>query len=163
MSKDKTEHYERVENFHRLAGQPRPVHIIIPEEERRILRAKLILEEAIETIEALGIDIWIEPYYDEPMDVEMKNIVFEPSTTRKPDIEEIIDGCCDIIYVTTGTLIEMGVPDKPFQEEIDENNLSKFDDGWYKREDGKIMKSPNWKPPKIKELLEEYGWNDEEN
>ncbi len=51
---EQSSHQQRVEHFMRQARQPLPEEPSIPSEEIRRLRAKLILEEALETIKALG-------------------------------------------------------------------------------------------------------------
>lgn len=148
-----TEHQERVEKFMKLAGQELPDRPTLPNEEVRLLRAKLILEEALETIEALGMSVCVT--YKDGLTfgptIEKHNICFIPNKTA--NLEEIIDGCCDISVVTIGTLSACGVPDQPFLEEVDENNLAKFGPGGYRREDGKWVKPPDHTPPKIKEVL----------
>jgi predicted HAD superfamily Cof-like phosphohydrolase len=124
-----TEHQERVEKFMKLAGQELPDRPTLPNEEVRLLRAKLILEEALETIEALGMSVCVT--YKDGLTfgptIEKHNICFIPNKTA--NLEEIIDGCCDISVVTIGTLSACGVPDQPFLEEVDENNLAKFGPG----------------------------------
>ncbi|RME85522.1 MAG: hypothetical protein D6785_04320, partial [Planctomycetota bacterium] len=50
----KSPHQKRVEEFMRLAGQEIPEVPTLPDEKTRLLRSKLILEEALETIHALG-------------------------------------------------------------------------------------------------------------
>lgn len=143
----KTEHQQRVEEFMKLAGQEVPARITVPSEEVRRLRAKLILEEALETVEALGFhhvgvkDTTVDDYLSNCQSVE-------------PDLVEVIDGCSDLKVVTTGTLSAFGVPDLIFQCEVDNNNLAKFGPGGYRREDGKWMKPVDHKPPKIAELIE---------
>lgn len=128
----------------RKADQEIPSKPTIPSEEIRKLRATLILEEALETIAALGFEvvsgdgtpgIGIAPY-------------------GKPNLEEIADGCADLSVVTIGTLSACGIHDEELLKEVDDSNLRKFDIGSYKREDGKWMKPPNWKTPVIKEVLE---------
>ncbi len=52
--KNTTDHYDRVKTFMKLAGQDTPDEPIFPSLEIRKLRATLILEEAMETIYALG-------------------------------------------------------------------------------------------------------------
>ena len=52
-----TQHYERVKTFMENAGQAVPSAVTEPPAITRTLRAKLILEEALETIQALGITV----------------------------------------------------------------------------------------------------------
>lgn len=147
-----SKHQERVAEFMRLAGQETPNKPCLPSLKVRELRAKLILEEALETIEALGFSVRIDNGTEYDTDVVISdNMYFDESFT--PNLEEIIDGCCDISVVTQGTLIACGIPDDPFLEEVDNNNLAKFGSGHSRREDGKLIKPPNHKPPRIKEIL----------
>lgn len=150
----KTPHQVAVENFMRLAGQEVPKqptsHVSVP---TRILRAKLILEECLETIyEGLGVTVSLNLGSYGTAQISITQCDFE---THDSDINlvELIDGCCDIKVVTTGTLSACGVPDLLFQEEVDQNNLDKFGPGGYRREDGKWVKPPEHKPPRIEEIL----------
>lgn len=145
----KSKHQQRVEEFMLLARQEVPDKPTIPSKEVRELRAKLILEEALETIQALGFTV-----YSVEGSVNLANKGWQLAEAYHADLEEIIDGCCDIQVVTTGTLSACGVPDKPFQKEVDKNNLAKFGPGHTIREDGKLVKPPDHKPPQIKEILD---------
>lgn len=138
---NKSEHYKRVEKFMQMARQETPELAKIPSEDVRRLRAKLIIEEAIETVNALGFS------------VETHAGKCEFVADRTPNLIEIIDGCCDVRVVTTGTLIACGVPDLPFQNAVDENNLAKFGPGHSWREDGKLIKPEGHKPPDIIGIL----------
>ncbi len=144
MIPQKSDHQLRVEIFMARANQEVPLKPTVPDEKTRRFRAKIILEEALETIKALGFQVVLDPKTSEPM---IGDAAYEPN------LVEIVDGCADIRVVTTGTLSACGVADREVQEEVDANNLSKFGPGSYKREDGKWMKPPTWKPPRIKEIL----------
>jgi predicted HAD superfamily Cof-like phosphohydrolase len=143
----KTSHQIRVEKFMLAAGQSVPQKPCIPNELTRILRARLILEECLETVEALGFQIDGGPK-------AMAEEILDGTADCKPDLIEIIDGCCDIKVVTTGTLSACGLPDDPFQVEVDLNNLAKFGPGGHRRSDGKWEKPPNFTGPDIKGVLE---------
>lgn len=141
-----TPHYVRIREFMQKAGQDTPAVVTIPDEATRILRAKLILEEALETLTALGVSATIAPD-SKPALGRSTELNFE--IVSEPDLEEIVDGCADISVVTMGTLIAFGVDDEPILEEVDKANLRKFEEGSYRREDGKWMKPPGWTPPDI--------------
>jgi len=144
VNPEKSDHQLRVEIFMARANQDVPLVPTIPDEKTRRFRAKIILEEALETIKALGFNVIQNPKTTEP---EIGPEVYEPN------LVEIVDGCADIRVVTTGTLSACGVADEEVQIEVDNNNLSKFGPGSYKREDGKWMKPPTWKAPRIREIL----------
>ncbi len=122
---------------HDIRKRPVPA---LPDEQTRLLRAKLIMEEAVETVEALGFQVQVIPGEDEP-------ITFRPHPVHKPDLVEILDGCADIFVVTTGTLVACNVPDKKLLEIVDENNMDKFKPGHSFSESGKLIKPPDHRGP----------------
>lgn len=136
----KSEHQQKVEQLMLHADQELPKFPCEPTAKVKILRARLILEEALETIEALGVTHNIQ---DPQFDISGHDF----------NLVEVIDGCCDIKVVTTGTLSACGVDDMFYQHEVDMNNLLKFGPGGYKDEHGKWIKPPDHKPPNIKGLL----------
>lgn len=132
------------------AGQDTPDTVTVPEPATRILRAKLILEEALETVHALGVIV-------RAGDEEGPELVeghLHYSDGREPNLEMVVDGCADISVVTIGTLVAFGIDDEPVLEEVDRANLRKFGPGGWMREDGKWMKPPDWTPPDILGAIE---------
>jgi len=128
------------------AGQATPDAPVIPSEEIRILRAKLILEEALETVRGLGVGVRLGP---DGAVVSSKEADLQFHIDRPVDLEEVVDGCADISVVTIGTLIAFGVDDEPVLEEVDAANLRKFAPGGHRRADGKWIKPSDWTPPDI--------------
>ena len=59
----------------------------------------------------------------------------------------MIDALCDLLYVTLGAAVEMGVELEPFFAEVHAANMKKV--GGLIREDGKQLKPANWQPPDI--------------
>ncbi|MFQ5570917.1 MAG: hypothetical protein ACE5G0_14650 [Rhodothermales bacterium] len=137
----------------RKAGQATPSTPTVPDEETRILRAKLILEEALETVRALGVGVRLAEGHgpEGVVSAEESDLAFY--IDGEADIEWVVDGCADISVVTIGTLIAFGIDDEPILEEVDRANLRKFGPGGYMREDGKWMKPPDWTPPDIMGVL----------
>ncbi len=148
-----TPHYTRVAQFMRQAGQDVPAAPTVPDEETRRLRAKLILEEALETVKALGVGVRVTT--EDGREVDFSHIDhLDFFSEGAVDLEGVVDGCADISVVTIGTLIAFGVDDAPVLEEVDRANLRKFGPGSYARADGKWMKPPDWRPPDIRGVLE---------
>ena len=152
-----TPHYTRVRAFMQKVGQETPSSPMIPDERTRLLRAKLILEEAIETINALGVEVRLRGTGGQAgiVTVDPHELAF--AIKGEVDLEGVVDGCADISVVTVGTLIAFGVDDEPILEEVDRANLRKFGPGSYAREDGKWIKPPDWTPPDILGVLERQG------
>jgi predicted HAD superfamily Cof-like phosphohydrolase len=140
----RSEHQRRVDDFMRLAKQGVPDRPTEPTEAVRLLRAKLIFEEAMETIEK-GLGVCCRVIDD----------VADFTIAGPFDLLETIDGCCDLSVVTVGTLTAVGIPDEPFLKLTDENNLAKFGPGHTIRADGKLIKPPGHRPPDIAGKLAE--------
>ena len=77
---------------------------------------------------------------------------------RKKDLVEIADALGDKLYILCGTILAHGLQDKIVEvfDEIQRSNMSKLSaDGTpVIREDGKILKGPNYFKPNIKSILE---------
>lgn len=74
------------------------------------------------------------------------------------DLVEIADALGDMMYILCGTIIEHGLQHKIEEvfDEIQRSNMSKLDkDGRpIYREDGKVMKGPNYFKPDFSKILE---------
>ena len=77
---------------------------------------------------------------------------------RKKDLVEIADALGDKLYILCGTILAHVLQDKILEvfDEIQRSNMSKLSaDGTpVIREDGKILKGPNYFKPNIKSILE---------
>ena len=74
------------------------------------------------------------------------------------DLVEVADALGDMLYILCGTIIEHGMQDKIEEvfDEIQHSNMSKLgEDGKpIYREDGKVLKGPNYFKPNIKNILD---------
>ena len=77
---------------------------------------------------------------------------------QNDDLVEVADALGDMLYILCGTIIEHGMQYKIEEvfNEIQRSNMSKLDvDGKpIYREDGKVLKGPNYFKPNIKEILD---------
>ena len=73
------------------------------------------------------------------------------------DIIEVADALGDMLYILCGTIIEHGMQDiiEPVFDEIQKSNMSKLgeDGNPIFREDGKVMKGPNYFKPDFKQFF----------
>ena len=68
------------------------------------------------------------------------------------DLEGIADAIGDMLYVVLGAAVAHGINIEPIFEEIHRSNMSKFGDhSW--REDGKLVKGPNYSPAYLLPIL----------
>ena len=76
---------------------------------------------------------------------------------NKNDLIEVADALGDMLYILCGTIIEHGLQYKIDEifDEIQRSNMSKLDNNGNPifREDGKVLKGPNYFRPNIKKIL----------
>ena len=119
--------FTRVMDFMNNFGQEVKYNPEFPDEKVQKLRISLIEEELEELKEAMG----------------------------KEDIVGVADALTDILYVTYGAGAAFGIDlDKCFKE-VHSSNMSKLDrDGLpIYREDGKILKGPNYFEPNLEKIV----------
>lgn len=119
-----------VQDFHVKYGCLVNYKPTMPDTETRLLRASLIVEEVAEFMVA----------------------------ARNKDMVGMCDALADLLYVTYGTAVVMGVDIENFSEEVQRSNMSK--DGGGQDSGGKVMKGPDFFPPDISEILRLQGWDD---
>ena len=136
---------QEVKEFMKRAGQPVPDSLEIPNKEKCLLRNSLIEEEYNEYREAVG-------FYKDENGVEQFDIArFDPV--------KVVDALSDLIYVTTGGFVDLGISMNECLEEVCRSNNSKFRDGYWFREDGKLMKSPLYDEADFKSIVEKNKKN----
>jgi len=73
---------------------------------------------------------------------------------RERDAVEILDGLVDLAYVVLGVALDCGFDLDAAFEEVHRSNMSKLlpDGTVLRREDGKVLKGPNFTPPDLRAL-----------
>jgi len=140
---------EQVREFHKkILGEFSPIGTPrLPDDETRLLRARLIAEEAAETVVALV-------GRDEALKVLIKQLERAASARRAPNLVEAIDGLCDVLYVVLGTAEKLSCDIEPFFDEVHRSNMTK---GHAAAPDGtpgkKGSKGPGFERARIAEML----------
>lgn len=137
-----------VRQFHETYGMPIASDTPDVDCERIHLRLNLIAEEFTELIGAA-----YGTKARETLEAAWKKACEQDDGTR--DTVEVADALGDLIYVIYGASLEFGLPMEKVLAEIQASNLSKLgaDGKPIYREDGKVMKGPNYFPPDIKKVL----------
>lgn len=159
----KSRHQMRVERFMRrlgVASGNNQLHALrsVPggtEEEgemtlgERKLRARLMLEEVLETINnGLGLEVSFRGRWGE--DYVVIGQVDYDDRGNGVDLVALADGVCDIKVTATGTLSAAGIRDNMIQVIVDSANLKKFSgDGHVDVDTGKWIKPTDFVPPDI--------------
>lgn len=88
---------------------------------------------------------------------DTKSIAACMALTGKRNGKEVVDSATDSIYFWLGMMIEMGFDPRDAFHEVHASNMTKPDENGkpIKREDGKVMKGPNYMEPNIPAAL---GW-----
>lgn len=142
-------HERRVREMMTLFGQAVPSSPEVPPLDVRVLRARLLLEEVLEYIEAAGLALW--SHHDGSMQpFTMETAVI--TSSGSPDLVAMTDALADITVVTTGAFAAQGTRMAPILECVDANNIAKYARG-RKDEHGKFIKAENHPKPDIATML----------
>jgi predicted HAD superfamily Cof-like phosphohydrolase len=112
-----------------------------------------------EFMNAFGQDVETEPQWTSVSELRYELIREELAELRegldKRDIVEVADALTDLLYVVYGAGHSFGINlDKCFKE-VHNSNMSKLDEDGKPiyREDGKVLKSKNYRPPDLRKVL----------
>lgn len=115
--------------------------------------ARLLFEETMETIAALGVDVFIDHEGAGPIRVD-RNHSFCVIGDETPNLVEVADGVADMIYVGLCGANACGIDMEPICEAIWSANLRKFSGDAHLGEDGKWKKPTGFVDADVKALLE---------
>lgn len=145
----------KVREFHEAFDHPIADKVDDMTPEVRALRVRLIAEELAELCHAWGVNLSMTVLAAEPEETDQLSVI--PLQTFEVDHVEGADALGDLDYVVQGANLVAGYPSEAVLDEIHLSNMSKLgEDGKpIKREDGKILKGPNYYAPqqKIQETL----------
>lgn len=133
---------DQVREFHETFGVPVLSKPAVPAKERVDLRRKLTREEGIELVD------------------ELRNYPLTNFDDGKVDICGVAKELADVLYIAYGTALEFGIDLDAVFAVVHASNMSKLgpDGKPVRREDGKILKGPNYEPPDIAGCLRAQGW-----
>lgn len=96
----------------------------LPDAATRLLRARLVLEEALEFVKGCGCTLELTMSAMAGSGV-MDEVVVVPDAKQEPDFVEYVDACIDQLVVTYGALNAAGVKVQPAWDEVQRSNMSK--------------------------------------
>ena len=126
------------------------------------------MKKQIAAVEAFHKAFKIDNRYEATADIDEKTKILRYKLMREEneeyleaaqngDLVEIADALGDMLYILCGTILSHGLQDKIEEvfEEIQRSNMSKLDkDGApIYREDGKVLKGPNYEKPNLDDLF----------
>jgi predicted HAD superfamily Cof-like phosphohydrolase len=137
----------------RIYGQEVKPHPEMPDEPTRILRARLMVEEDLETVlKGLGVQIVIE-HGDEMHVVQMSDLKFR--INGPGSLVELADGIADKLVTTYGTANAAGINAAACFAEVHDSNMTKTNtDGTVTRDSfGKVVKPAHYRPANMAKVL----------
>lgn len=128
----------------------------------RIMQKQLEAVKLFHTSFGLGVSDEMKACLGEQKNMLRFNLMKEENeeyleAVQNNDLVEIADALGDMLYILCGTILEHGLQHKIEEvfDEIQRSNMSKLgEDGQpIYREDGKVMKGPNYFKPNFEEIL----------
>ncbi len=95
---------------------------------------------------------WNEGELQLRMDLHQEEYLELLEAIGNRDLVETADALADLLYVLCGTALVLGIPLDAIFAEVHRSNMTKVADG-LRRDDGKILKGPNFSPPDIAGIL----------
>lgn len=154
-----SEQTNKIREFMQALGQPvRTNPFDEAAREEHVLRARLILEEALEFAEAAGLVVRSAKSGDVLKQIEDLKVQPNPDFRVKYDPVEAEDALTDLDYVVKGARVQLGLPESDAFDEVHDSNMSKLGaDGKPIHDDfGKILKGPNYFKPNLFKVIEKY-------
>lgn len=154
-----------VKEFHEKFNHPIRLTPTVPTTSERLLRVKLVMEEALEFASASGVDVCVghDLGVNSLLD-GLCELLFDEADPSFVNVVEAADSLGDLRYVTDGANLTWGFPQEEILYEIHRSNLTKLGKNGLPiyRKDGKVEKGPDYDKPHIKEILIEKGWSEDE-
>lgn len=98
----------------------------LPDPAIRLLRARLVFEEALEFVKGCGCTVTLTTVGpDEQRTGVIDDIAVDLDPYGRPDLTEYVDGCIDQLVVTYGALNAAGIKARSAWDEVQRSNMSK--------------------------------------
>lgn len=120
-----TDPFAMTGHFHQVTRMPTPEWPIKPSVSHRERRLRLVLEEFLELVEAMGFTLEIDGVR---FDQGHETIGVRHIEGSRYDIVETLDALADINVVVNGTAVEFGLPMHFANHEVYCSNLTKLDE-----------------------------------
>lgn len=146
-------HPTPVREFHEVFGHPVSYDpTVVPAIDVRVLRVQMLASELVELARAYGVQLKVDSTQSKEED---KCVLCRAAQDATYDVIEAADALGDIRYITDGGNLISGFPGEAILAEIHRSNMSKLleDGSVLRREDGKILKGPNYTKPDIRRVL----------
>lgn len=128
---------------------------------------RAIMKKQLEAVEqfhrAFGVGVALQPTINTAQIAKLRFSLMKEENEEyleafeKGDLVEVADALGDMMYILCGTILSHGMQHiiEAVFDEIQKSNMSKLgEDGQpIYREDGKVIKGPNYAPPQLKAIV----------
>lgn len=128
-----------VADFHDAVDAPGPTCPTVPERQTLELREALLREEFAEVMEQMAV----------LREAMTRNAELEPA-----ELAGLAHELADLLYVTYGSFVALGIPADEVFAEVHRANLAKT--AGPRRADGKQLKPPGWQPADVRSVLQRH-------
>lgn len=152
LNNECTPHWQRVRRMMQAFGQATPGLPELPPVCDRVARARMLLEEVLEYVEAAGLQVRVTTAAADGVVVPltMHNVQIDPIVGPcSVSLVEMCDALVDVRVVATGGMVACGVRDAPLQLLVDDNNMRKAEHGRLCPNTGKFLKPDGHVPPDV--------------
>ncbi|MDO4263440.1 MAG: hypothetical protein Q4C67_04510 [Deinococcus sp.] len=125
-------------SFHAAIGEPAPQQPALPSAGLLRIRRTLLDEE------------WAE--VQEELDLLEARLAAGEAREPAAELHRLAHELTDLLYVTYGTLVQLGIDPAATFAAVHQANLGKV--GGPLRADGKLLKPPGWQPADVRSVLE---------
>lgn len=144
----------QVKEFMLAAGQACPNTPTCSDEQTRILRVRLLLEEVLELADASGVCLSVGMNYCPSTGLrDLGDFEIYHHDINQPNLVEMADALADINYVSYGAAVAYGLDMESLDQAVHDSNMTKFIDG-HRDTNGKWIKGPSYTPVNLKPLVE---------
>lgn len=156
--------FEQVTEFHRVFGHPIENAPLTPDVSQMKFRARFLLEETVELIQALGARHEGNQHLRRAVDLieraREQISMAKDYEFNDVDLVEVADALGDLDYITSGAALTFGIPLPEVVAEIHRSNMSKLgaDGKPIYNDEGKAQKGPGYFKPQLELIL----WPEEE-
>lgn len=129
----------------------------------QVLRVQLVVEEALEFAEAMGVTVAFPMDLAETqfLEIAKNRDKIRHVAYRRIDLPEAADALADLSVVCIGSELALGIPGDDVFDEVHFTNMAKLDEEGHpiKNEAGRVVKPLGWRPPSIRKVLTDDGWD----
>lgn len=95
---------------------------------------------------------------EDRFDLMQEELTEFKNAMRALDLPKMADALVDLVYVTLGTAVQLGLPWQALWDDVQRANMTKVPGMTHRGQAHDVTKPPGWAGPRTDEILREAGW-----